>query len=775
MLIAEGKISEIALDPTNDSVRVDITKYDDAYLKKHTSENGVLTSVITAVKKGNVDIKGLQGLSLTMKIDIADMDNPTLVSAVPKEERNEEFVIAHELFEGASDGRLLYKKDLDTATVSTAKTEVPFNIYVNLVKVGGFSTTSSLTTALDSYELASSDVGTSNINEFKFVDTDGNGAYDTLFIDESASFVVDRVDVRGKEIYALNSSMAMNSDFTSITGNDYGFYPLVLDTTNDDVTYDIKDTNGNKLSFSDIKAKDVLTVKQSYDAGYTYYDIVVSNTTVEGLIFEVSQNIIKSQVITYYKINGISYRLNGCNRNYKLEAGTNGKFYITPNNKIILVEMEKVDRFAVAIAFASTELFDKELLIRVVKGDGTVEDMKFASTVAIDGHDYKIDNLTVENKTTIKDGYSAVVSVNPGTIVMFEKNQDEEIRRLYTTAETMRWKDDDLSVASCPRAEYQATSGKLAKQYYITENTNLLGVKNALVSDTDKYSAITADMLSEDDLYDVVAVYNKSSKEIILALITNFAAKPAYDSKAMVITGIATTIVDGEKRDLLKGYIDGNNVSYTVANAEDIDFYDLGSGEAESYMEGYSVRPNEAIQFTLDKDGYINSIRKLVGYYDRDLCAVRIKANYVDDDTADCDRASEAEIFRLRDCTPVSDNTVDNFVGYGVAGKVNRINGSTIEFFKDSSISTVGELQANCNLFSTTFKGMAYFYGPTYSTVKTGSLASVKTFAGLGCDIAKLNSVDFSLKSTCEDIVYVYNYDGVNVLNYVFDVLGNSK
>ncbi len=195
-------------------------------------------------------------------------------------------------------------------------------------------------------------------------------------------------------------------------------------------------------------------------------------------------------------------------------------------------------------------------------------------------------------------------------------------------------------------------------------------------------------------------------------------------------------------------------------------------------MEGYSVSPNEAIQFTLDKDGYINSIRKLVGYYGRDLCAVRIKANYVDDDTADCDRASEAEIFRLRDCTPVSDITVDNFVGYGVAGKVNNINGSNIEFFKDCTRATVEELQANDNLFSTFFKGTAYFYGPTYSTVKTGPLASVKTFDGLGGDefaLSRLNAVDSSLRTTCEDIVYVYNYDGVNVLNYVFDVLGNSK
>ncbi len=777
----EAKIAEIDLDPTSDDVKLSVSKYDDVYLANYTTANGVLTKVITSVKKGDVDLTGLQGLSVTALVDISDSDEPVLLAVFSKAGKNDELVIAPELFGGAVNGKLQYKKDADTSTISTAKTEVPFNVYVNLVKAGDYTTDADLTVGLNSYELTGTAVATSNVNEFKFVDTDNNGAYDTLFIDEAASFVVDRVDADEQGIYTTNSTSVMPSDVTSVTGNDYEFLPLDLDTEDDDVSYVIKDAEGNELAFEDVKEGDILTVRQSIDSGYKYYDITVAtSSSVEGSISEVSVKTVKSQRITYYTIDGTAYRVNGAAANNKLEAGTSGKFQITADGKIISYSLEaSAKTFGVVIALgAESGSFSSGIQAQVATTDGSIKTYDFADKVLINsGSDYTTSNLTVENKKTIKNSGTNVVTIEAGTIVMFETNKDDEIRRIYTDETAMKSKDADLRVETLNGAEFNSVSGKISGRY-LTEDSTILGVKGNQVADKDKYTLADMSSLSEDEKYNGKAIYDNSSKEILIALITNLDVKPAYDSEALVVTGTSTTSVDGEKRDIIKGYIGTKEVSYTVASADDVDVYSI-DGKIGSYTEGASVKANEAIQFVLNANEEIISIRKIVGYIGDDLCAVVVKGNGLSKDTDDEDRTAEASIVKLADNSVVrqlDSQNEESFKGFAVAGKVNLISGSNVEFFKATTgFSDAEAIQGTTNLFSSTFNNTAYFFGPSYNKVKTGSLASVKTFEGLGKDLAKLNATDASLKSTCEDIVYVYNYDGTNVLNYVYDPLNNSK
>lgn len=771
----EAKISEIDLDPTQDDVKVVISKYDDVYVANYTTSAGYFSGTISTVKKGDVDLTGLQGLTVTALVDISDKDEPVLLAVFSKAGKNDELVIAPELYEGSeTEGKISYKKNADTSTVSTAKIEVPFTAYVNLVNYADYTTLAAAKTGLDDLKLTGNDVAATNINEFKFVDTDNNGAYDTLFIDESASFVVDRTDADEQGIYASNSSSVMPSSTSSKTGNDYEFLPLDLDTEDDDVAYAIKDSEGNALTFDDINEGDILTVRQSIDGTNKYYDITVAtSTSVEGTISEVSEKTVREQKITYYTIDGTEYRVNGAANSSKLEAGTAGVFKITADGKIISYSLEaSAKTFGVVIALATDSgSFSSGIQAQVATTDGSIKTYDFASKVSVNGgSDLTTSNLSVENKKTIKNGSADVVTVDAGTIVMFETNKDDEIRKIYTTETAMKAKDSDLRVGTLSDSEYNAVSGKIEGRY-ITDDTAILGVKNNQVSDKDKYTTASMDSLSENEEYDGSFVYDNTSKEILVAFITNLDVKPAYDAEAIVVTGVATTSVDGESRDKITGYVGTKEVSYTVASSDDVDVYDL-TGTLVSYSNGSSIKANEAIQVVLNANDEIISIRKLIGYYNDDLCAVVVASNQ-DDDTDDDDRTSDAKIVKLADNNVVSSATVSKFYGFAVAGKVNVISGANIEFFKDASKTTVDELTANTNLFSSTFNNTAYFYGTSYNKVKTGSLASVKTFNGLGEDLTKLNAT--SGKSTCEDIVYVYNYDGTNVLNYVYDPLNNSK
>lgn len=825
----EAKINEIDLDPTQEKISVSITKYDDVYAANNSVMGVMSTGFISNVKKGDVALGGLQGLTVSALIDISESDDPVLLAVFPKAGRNTELVIDPSLFAGAASGRLQYKKDADASTLTTEKVEAsaaePFNIYVNLTLYKSATTVAGVETELNDSKifLSAKDKTTTNLKSYKFVDTDNDGAFDTLFIEESASFIVDRTDADEQGIYAITSTSAMNSSATSLLATDNIYLPLDLDTEDETVSYVITDSEGNELTFDDIKAGDILTVAKSEKNGYYFYDIAVATASaVEGTISEVSSKKLTgagstSANLTLYTIDGTAYRVNGAaNAGSKLEAGTAGKFQITADGSIIAWELEaSAKTFGVLVAMANdTNSFSSGVQAQVITADGTIKTYNLADKFSINGKadvtSYSVSATDTNSPANALNDTFVIdsVTVTSGTIVMFETNKDDEIRRMYTTEAAMKAKDEDIRIETLSAAEYNAVSGKISGKYF-TEASTIVGVKNNLVDDKDKYSVATVGALDEVTKYNGKAVYDNGSKEITFALITNLDIKPAYDSEAMVITGIATTSVDGESRDKVSGYIGTKEVSYTVAASDDVDVYALGASTASSYTNGSTLKANEAIQFVLNANDEIIAIRELVAYVGTDLCVVALDntnsgspaSAKVDDDKDDEDRKSDAKFYKLADGSQVV-GTVNEFFGYAAVGKVNVINGANIEFFKNpaytaitkntgnnpvdytwngntyateaaASDARIAALQATTNLFSSTFTGTAYFYGPGYNKVKTGSLASVKTFEGLGKDVTKINAS--TGKSTCEDIVYTYSYDGTNVLNYVYDPLDNSK
>lgn len=784
----EAKISKIELDPTEDDVEVSISKYDDVakangYTTGYTTTAGLTVNPsISTVKKGDVDLTGLQGLTVTALIDISDSDEPVLLAVFSKAGKNDELVIAPELYEGAVSGKIKYKKDLDTSTESTAKIADNVAVYLNLVSLGNKNYN-----YLDSLKITN--IAATNVNEFKFVDTDNNGDYDTLFIDEAASFVVGRIDAEEQGIYKNNSSSVLTSKTPSIgtavggTNYDYDFSPLNLDTEDDDVAFAIKDSDGKELAFEDIEVGDILTVRQSTDGANKYFDITVAtSSSVEGTITEVSDETVRSQTITYYTIDGTAYRVNGNAADSSLEAGTTGTFRITADGKIISYNLEASARtFGVVIAMAnSTSSFSNVAQIQVATADGSIKTYDVADKISVNG---KPDASNVKVTQSATNGaYDTIdsVKIDAGTIVMYETNKDDEIRRIYTTSSAIKSKtNDDYEVITLDGSkEYNAAANRVNGKYF-DENTAIISVGDpADVAKDDNYTSSSLEALTDGEFYEGSLVID-SSKQITFAFITNLAVKPANDSEALVITGTSTTSVDGEKRDVIKGYVGNKEVSYTVASEDVVDMYEVDGTKFGTYAK---PEVNEAIQFVLNANDEIISIKKLVSKsHTSGKLVVAVVSDFDDDEDAD---ARNAKLYDLITGKEVASNTeFSGFKGYAGIGKVNEIKNTTIEFLKDWTVDTgktdaenLAVIEADTNLFSTSFNNTAYFYGAGYNKVKTGSLDSVKYLQMFEDDIklSRLNSTDKNV-STCEDIVYVYNYDGVNVLNYVYDTLGNSK
>ena len=353
----DAKLTNISLDPSSNRVSLSIINggYDDIAVANNRYKT---QNCLTNIKRGDVDLSGLQGLTVTALVDISSYGDETLLAVFPKSGKNHTLAIEPSLFKDINNTSIRYYKTSDAYTLNTSsKVEAPFNIYLNLVNVATADTTGRIASTVSQYAVQNGYGGVStNDILYRFVDTDNNSYYDSLYIDNAASFVVGRTNNTYKEIYRSSNSGVYNSSLSWNSVGTYDLSPLSLDTSDEDVSYTIKDSRGEELLFEDINEGDVLTVYMSKEDGYHHYDIVVSTArSVYGTIDETYTEKLKdsSTYVTYYVIDGEHYRLNRDASSSKLEAGLTGEFMLTDDNKIISYSLDaRARNFAAAINVA---------------------------------------------------------------------------------------------------------------------------------------------------------------------------------------------------------------------------------------------------------------------------------------------------------------------------------------------------------------------------------------------------------------------------------------
>lgn len=749
-VLIDAKVEEISLDPEDDKVDFKDVELDDV---AERAGDYTASDFEGGIDKGACDLAGLQGLTVKALVDVSDSD--PVVIAVFASSKNKVLEINPNLFKGVdAKGRINYYKTEDANTVTTSakvamdtSSNIDVDVYVNLVRNASFDLT-----------LDATDV---DVNEgdslLRFVDTDNDGYYDTLFVDRYYSFVVGSVSVEDYEIAPATGSTNYNSANAE---------ELVLDPEEDNIAWSLTDEEGKALELSDINVGDVITYAESTDGSNYYYDITVcKSSAVTGSIdsIKTKKSKIGGATLVYYVIDGTSYQLNTQDDATKpvLDAGSTGTFQITADGKIIAVQLDVTARnFAIAISVAKTTgSFEDGGKLQVMKADGSVETIAFADEYYMNG-----DETTKKNAEDVETDLTSI-SGNP---VMYELKSDGSIKHIYTTAAAIaKETDNDYKVKSSTTATYNESSEKIDGAYFV-ESSAVVALKKGKAADKKaSYSLISNGSLIDDETYPYKAVVDENN-EVVIMVVSDFAVEPLANSIPLYVTGTSTVSVDGYKRTQIEGLVGKEEVEYVMAE-------EYEDGHALDTALDTDIVVGDAIQFTLNGAEEIDSYQHIV----------KVDGGYAyfliskDADKADQDEKKPAEAKLVKysltakdavtaDTAFTATDTSVKISGYGAFGRIQRVAGNTVGIFNQMSTTFDAE-----NYFDVTASASTAVYVVSDASYSDGydvkSLTSLKTFKSVTGkdDAAKMAKTD--------DVIYILKNDGNVIFQYVIDTKQDNK
>ena len=722
---AEVVIDTIPLNKdVEETVGLDVKSID-----KVAQANGVETTDINNVKINGVDLTGLQGLRTTVILDKSDMDDIKLLGVVSKAGKNIEVTIDPAMLVNANnDGYVEYYKTNDDDRVSKLKLEdtdsetvgLQLNTYVNL--------------ETGSYDSDVSVGGATGDVAYRYVDTDNNGSYDTVFVDNEKVFVVGNINTTSNKIFRSTESNTL----TTFTGAS-----LLLDPENDNLAWSIKDTEGNVMDIADIEAGDVVAVKTSDVGSDTYYDIIVSNETVTGTITETFTETAKvgGTTLNKFKIGNTDYMMldgSAMTPGDRITAKVYG-------DKVIAYSVKAgVKNYAIIVDANRTEDFGVTYQLQVFTQKGELVTFDFAEKV----------NGTIPSYATTADLKAAYAT---GDLIAYELNKTGEIKAIDTQTADTNYVLDVTDRFAATSSEYKTTSEKLGS-YYITDNTVILTTDAARTLITKEDVALGSVDIFEEDTNYTYSVISNSNKEAMVVVLYQAVGNIKYDTYPIAITKTATVTVDGDIRTKLFGYVNGEETEIIIAEDVGTDVTDLTVGDIA--------------MFTTNAAGEMVKAYTLA---DKTSAGFIIKANYADDDE-DTDVAGNLVTLSTSDTTAAGCMTVGaahTLKGFGAAGKAYKVQSNLLRLVKaaDYAATFVGTDRDYTNItdedmiqdYSVNANAVAYLYDTATGKYTVTTLLDAETDYTTA-DYQHGDQIDN------DDLVYVYNYDGETKLVLIVDV-----
>jgi len=690
-------------------------------------------AVPATAKINGVDLVGMQGLKATVILDKSDDAETKLVTVVSKAGKNVEVTIKPEMLANKNNsGYVEYYKTNDDDRVSKLKLEdtdsvtagLQLNTYVNLE-----SGTYAANVAVG---------GNTGDVAYRYVDTDNNGSYDTVFVDNERVFVVGNVNTTSNKIFRDTASTSL----TTFTGAS-----LTLDPENDNLAWSIKDTEGNAMGIADIKAGDVVAVKTSNVGSDTYYDITVSNETATGTITETFQETAKvgGTTLNKFKIGDADYMMLD---NSAMTPGDSivAKVY---GDKVVSYTVEEgVKNYAIIVDANRAEDFGVTYQLQIFTQKGELVTLDFAEKV---------------NGTTPSYASTAALKAAfiKGDLIAYETNKAGEIKAIDTQTADTDFVLDTTDRFAATSSEFKPASEKLGS-YYITANTVVFTTSEARTAITkDDVAIATADILEADTPYNYSVIAN-SDKEAMVVVLFEAEGNIKMDSYPIAITKTATVTVEGESRTKLFGLVNGEAAEIIVAE------------DAEASVTGLTV--GDIAMFTTNAAGEMVKAYTLA---DKNGDNFIVKANYADDDE-DGDVAGNLVTLSTTNRTAAGCMTVGathTLKGFGAAGKAYKVQGNLLRLVKaaDYAATFSGTDRDYTNItdedmiqdYSVNASAVAYLYDTATNKYTVTTLLDAETDYTTA-DYQHGDQIDN------DDLVYVYNYDGETKLVLIVDVASDN-
>ncbi len=399
------------------------------------------------------------------------------------------------------------------------------------------------------------------------LDSDTNGRYDIVFINETVNYVVDEVYPSSKKITDKYGNPALSLDFEDENKT------VILEKANE------------YIGLNDLKEWDVISVTASEDGEIVFGNVVRSSA--EGKITEKNDEYIYIGEQKFSVAN---------NYPHSFKVGDEGVFYIDYEGKIAAFDGQKSKSsdYAYLTAMGLTGGIEKELKFELFTADGKLETLKGAK------------KITVNSSKGLTD--DAVISAVGGTdkLISFEKNSAGEITKITTSTETEDINENIFTLnMSDDDAVYRAASSKLTgdnMSVIITADTVIFDIPAD--ADKDEYAVRGKEIFSDGGKYAVKVFDVTESHRAGVVVVTGSESITDEASDIAVVQKVTLGKNDnGDTIHKLYAISAGKEISLSAKN----DTILLKSGKLLSEGDIIQMRTNskgeiDAIKLLLDID-----------------------------------------------------------------------------------------------------------------------------------------------------------------------------
>lgn len=292
------------------------------------------------------------------------------------------------------------------------------------------------------------------------VDSDSNGIYDVVIINNYKTALVSRVDIDNEIIYLSDNDQCDLSD----------------------VIYSIKDIDGSEIELNSIKKDDCVMVAKSM--GGENYNIVCSSQTFTGTVSSMTDD--------YYTISDVDYRVS---YSAELDIKLSESYTFTINAKGYLfkaVSDSQTQNFVYLDGvFIDNEHLDKKFIVRYMDSKGKIFKEEYEKIITDTGR-YKASETDVSLLNNELSGKLFILTKYANASVKFK----EISKSPYTqTAQTMLYRNSPQGF----------NNGNIA----ISNNTMVFLIND----DFEKSAVLTKSFFSHGFSYDIVA-YNSNIENL---------------------------------------------------------------------------------------------------------------------------------------------------------------------------------------------------------------------------------------------------------------------
>ena len=508
LLTLRGKCYTIPLNKADNYVSFTYSYIDAATAKKgwyinydpYKPEEYFIPSRIL---RNGVDLKGLQGLELEIKLVVDEDGSFRLISASPRVGTNNMISVKPSLLASKDDyGYVRYYEDIKADKTTSFQIVSPdyMNVYNNLTReLYYYSSYNS------SVKEANALPSNSTKIEYKYFDTDNDSIYDTVHVIDVKSFIAGDVNTTTNRIF--RDMEMQNSD------SSFSYASLILDPEDLYTAWSLKDETGKEIEISDVKSGQVVNIMESEDGIDTFYDVTVNDSMIFGVVSEAysEYNKVMGMDETYYKIGDQSYQLFfGLS---PLRPGDIIKAMIAANGKIIAYEITLDYKFGLITANNVAEDFGKTYQLQVLRDDGKIATLNLYSRFNDISSDYNISD------TAFKADFM------PGTLVVYQTNSKNEIKRIapakgdvVSTANYNLKKIDSTLTGGDIKSTYRESSKKLGT-YTIKDDTVIFATETAQASvNRNNVSMGSKAKLVDDESYNGYVISDSSKNALAVVL-----------------------------------------------------------------------------------------------------------------------------------------------------------------------------------------------------------------------------------------------------------------